>query len=107
MKSPAAQHQLDNIEQLEPRMMEPEPIITKEEEDAWFQWESYVGVPAPKVVVSKKAGERMLVSLMIAQQIQRCESRRLLKVLFDSGGNGSMIHSRALLPNASPVVNSE
>eukprot|EP00957_Ditylum_brightwellii_P043500 3297962-Ditylum_brightwellii.AAC.1 len=86
--------------------MEPEPIIIKEE-DKWFQWESYVGVPVPKGAVKKNAGERVPVSLMIARQIQRCESRRLLKVLFDSGGNGSMIHSRALPPNVSPVVNIE
>eukprot|EP00957_Ditylum_brightwellii_P131084 9998738-Ditylum_brightwellii.AAC.1 len=86
--------------------MEPEPIMTKEE-DKWFQWESYGGVPVPKVAVNKNAGERVLVSLMIARQIQRCKSRRLLKVLFDSDGNGSMIHSRALPHNASPVVNNE
>eukprot|EP00957_Ditylum_brightwellii_P002535 194751-Ditylum_brightwellii.AAC.1 len=38
---------LDNIEQLESRLTEPDPIMAKEEEE-WFQWESYVGVPVPK-----------------------------------------------------------
>eukprot|EP00957_Ditylum_brightwellii_P169533 12902969-Ditylum_brightwellii.AAC.1 len=104
MKSLAAQHNLNSIKQLKAILEEPEPITT-EEESKWSQLESYAGMPVPEILVNRSREDRAPISWMIAQQVQWCESRRLLKVLFDSGGNGSMIHARELLPNVSPVVN--
>ena len=42
---------------------------------------------------------------MIARTIQHTESRRLLRVLFDSGGSHTLIHSRCLPKGCSPIVN--
>eukprot|EP00957_Ditylum_brightwellii_P085636 6514624-Ditylum_brightwellii.AAC.1 len=78
-----------------------------EEESRWIQLELYAGMPVPNILVKRSEEDRAPISWMIAQQVQWCESRRLLKVLFDSGGNGSMIHAKTLLPNASPIINSE
>ena len=70
-----------------------------EREDLKYIWnEAYVGAPVPKVMKSARTQPTDLVphTLMVIKTIQNQESRRILRVLFDSGGSHTMIHRRAL-----------
>eukprot|EP00957_Ditylum_brightwellii_P209811 15363344-Ditylum_brightwellii.AAC.1 len=71
--------------------------------DAWALNEAYAGMPLPKVRAEPTPQHMIPITIMVARTIQRCESGRLLKKLFDSGGSHTLIHERALPLNASAV----
>jgi hypothetical protein len=71
-------------------------------ETGWWN-DCYVRIPTPKTTVSVQK-DWVPLSLLISRSIQGVESRRLLRVLFDSGGTNILIHSKCLPKGASPVV---
>eukprot|EP00957_Ditylum_brightwellii_P099045 7544344-Ditylum_brightwellii.AAC.1 len=76
-----------------------------EEEDDWCLSEAYANIPVPEMGRNQQKDKRMVpITLLIACSIQRSESRRLMRVLLDSGGSHTIIHARALPPNVSPYV---
>ena len=79
-----------------------ENYTMNDDEDAWW-WNSYVSVPTPKLKV-KKPENVVPSTLMVARTIQGVESRRVLKVLLDSGGTHTLINSQVLPKGANPVT---
>eukprot|EP00957_Ditylum_brightwellii_P113704 8669458-Ditylum_brightwellii.AAC.1 len=80
--------------------------MSKEEEEHWMMSKAYVGMPTPKVR-SEPAVHMIPMMLMMIREIQQCESRRLLKILFDSEGSHTLIHARVLPPNVCAVKDGE
>ena len=52
----------------------------------------------------KKQTDVVPSTLMICQSVQQTESKRLMRVLLDSGGSHSLIHARMLPKGTNPVV---
>ena len=61
------------------------------EENYFLQNEAYVGIPVPKVQVDKVPS-----TLMVVRKIGDQESKRVLRVLFDSGGSHTMINKNVM-----------
>ena len=75
--------------------------ITSDDEDWWR--ECYVGIPTPKTQARRRQNE-VPTTLAVVKYIQNFESKRLMRVLFDSGGSHSLIHSSCLPPGACPSL---
>ena len=58
-------------------------------------YDNYLSIPTPKTTPAKRKDE-IPTTMMMAKWIQHNESRRLLKVLLDSGGSNTMIHASCL-----------
>lgn len=71
-------------------------------EDAWM-FEHHMRIPIPKVTMSKPKNV-VPSTLLVAASIQRHDSRRVLRVLLDSGGTNTLIHNRVLPRGAVPVA---
>ena len=57
-----------------------------------------------RFAVEPKEKEWAPVSLLLCSTVQNVGSKRMLKVLFDSGGTGCLINQRALPMGANPIV---
>ena len=80
-----------------------------EEEQNFLLNDSIVRMPTPKQTVqsnakSMKNKELVPLSLVLFKKIGGKESGKPLRVLFDSGGGKTMIHSRALPPDATVKI---
>ena len=64
---------------------------------------SNITIPVPKMM-RKKWTDVVPSTLMVCQSVQQMESKRLMRVLLDSGGSYSLIHARMLPKGANPVV---
>ena len=60
-------------------------------------------VPTPKTIANKR-NDVIPSTLLVARRIQHKESKRLLRVLFDSGGSHTLIHSHCLPLGATPTL---
>ena len=69
----------------------------------WNTTYTQTNIPVPKAI-HKQRTDLVPSVLMICRSIQQQESKRLLRVLWDSGGSHSLIHSRVLPKGATPVV---
>ena len=85
--------------------------LATEEEEKYIWTESFVGAPAPKVSMRSRGGssrnqDLVPQTLMTVKSIQGKESRKILRVVFDSGGSHTMIH-RSSLPLGTQAVKTE
>ena len=60
-------------------------------------------IPTPKIARTKQSNVSPTAPMM-ARTIQGHESKRMLKVLLDSGGTKTMIHEKCLPPGATPAL---
>eukprot|EP00957_Ditylum_brightwellii_P046210 3506478-Ditylum_brightwellii.AAC.2 len=63
-------------------------------------------MPVPKAAMGSSAKHIIPIILLLVREIRFSESRRLLKVLLDSGGDHTMIHACALPPDVIPPKSS-
>ena len=73
--------------------------LTTEKEDQYIWNEMFVGAPAPKSPLhqrKKPVSDLVPQTLMTVKDIQGKESRKILRIVFDSGGSHTMIHRNAL-----------
>ena len=71
--------------------------------DIWNNTYKNSNTPTPKTI-KKQRTDLVPSVLMLCRSIQQQESKRLLRVLLDSGGSHSLIHSRVLPKGATPMV---
>ena len=61
-------------------------------------------LPTPKTTKSTIRQDLVPMAIMLVRTVQGQRLMRLLRVLFDSGSTGTLIHSRCLPPGAVPAL---
>jgi hypothetical protein len=79
--------------------------LEKDKEDNSTDWKDQVlNVPVPKQGEKMKPLGSVPCSVMIVRDIQNRQCLRLLKVLFDSGSDSTLVHANCLPPGANPAL---
>lgn len=77
-----------------------EEMLPMEEEDEWESHETFIPVPKAKLPDE----DLVPCSVSLCRNANGQTSSRLLRVLFDGGGTGTMIHRRVLPKGCAPTV---
>ena len=79
-----------------------EDLCSKDEPCESFAFEKFqYAIPTPKQIIANRL---VATSIMVVQTIHNHESGKLLRVLFDTGGDRTMINRSALPRGVNPMV---